>query len=217
MTTKTTLKRTPTPISPPVKTPKTRLSKDMRETLHRYMVGEFRNRLDRSEIEKTRQALVERANALLRAKYPEDDMPVLRKYDMVRVDPCLKFTILDTGRVFQVSFNHSYSDLGAADLVDIPCLRGCYNHEIYPCDKEFEALADSFEKQFTDRYTLIAGKDREYRGFLAACRYLEEVDAVVPLAEEIRKELGAQSRTLTIISPDMISSIKSDFAQGVVA
>ena len=213
MRTKSNAKLKPAPLPPPVKTPKTRISKDMREALHRYMVEEFRRRLDKTEIENTRIALVERTNAILRAKYPEEDMPVLRKYDMNRVDACLKFTVLDTGRVFQVSFNHSYSDLGAAALVDIPCVRGCYNHEIYACDKEFEVLADSFEKQIDDRHAIVAGKEREYKSFLAACRYLEEVEAVVPLTEEIRDQVGAQSRSLTLISPAVLSSIKSDFAQ----
>ena len=200
-----------------VKATKIRLTKDMRSTLHRFMVEEFRKRLDRREIDKTRDALVERANAILRAKYPEEDMPVLRKYEMTRVDSCLKFTLLDTGRVFEVSFNPYNMHLGEAALVDIPCLRGCYNHEIYACDKNFEALAGRWEKLIEARRKAIAEKEAEYTGFLAACRYLQEVEAVVPLTEKIRETLGAQSRSLTIINPDVLKRIKSDFAQGVAA
>jgi hypothetical protein len=37
------------------------------------------------------------------------------------------------------------------------------------------------------------------------------------LSDEIRRALGAGSRTISIISPDVISRIKSDFAQGVAA
>jgi hypothetical protein len=96
--------------------------------------------------------------------------------------------------------------------VDIPRLRGCYNNEIFACDKEFGVLADTFEKQYLDRQAIVTGKEREYRNFLAACRYLDEVEAVVPLTEEIRDRIGAQSRSLTVINPDLLNSIKSDFA-----
>jgi hypothetical protein len=212
---KTSAKRLPAPV--PVKATKTRLTKDMRETLHRYMAEEFRKRLDRSEIDRTLAALVERTNAILRAKYPEADMPVLRKYEMVRVDYCLRFTAPDTGRVFGVDYSHPTILPTEAKLADIPCRSGCYNRDVYPCDAEFEALADTWEKQIDARRTVIGNKEREYRGFVLACRYLEEVEAVVPLTEEIRKEIGAQGRCLTVINPDVLSRIKSDFAQGVAA
>jgi hypothetical protein len=178
----------------PVKAPKTQLTKTMRDTFHRFMVDEFRKRLDRTDIDKTLTGLVEKTNTILRAKYPEGDMPVLRKYEMTRVDSCLKFTILDTQRVFDVSFNPYNLCLGDAPLVDIPCLRGCYNHEIYPCDKGFEELADKWEKQIEERRKIIYEKEQEYNGFLAACRHLEEVEAVVPLTEKIRESIGAQGR-----------------------
>jgi hypothetical protein len=210
-----TSKRKPAPA--PVRATKTRLTKDMRSTLHRFMVDEFRKRIDRTALDKTRDALVERANAILRAKYPEEDMPVLRKYEMTRVDSCLKFTVLEKQRVFGVSFNPYNLHLGEAAIIDIPCLRGCYNHEVYPCDKDFEALADKWDKQINERTEIIGAKEIEYNGFLLACRYLEEVEAVVPLTEEIRKSIGAQGRALTILNPDVLKRIKSDFAQEIAA
>ena len=116
-----------------------------------------------------------------------------------------------------MSFSPYNLHLGEPPLVDIPCLRGCYNREIYSCDKDFEALSDTWEKQTEDRRKAIYEKEQEYNGFLLACRYLEEVEAVVPLTEDIRKELGAQSRSLTVINPDVLKRIKSDFAQAEVA
>lgn len=56
-------------------------------------------------------------------------------------------------------------------------------------------------------------KDREYNTFLLACRYLEEVEAVVPLTEEIRKEIGGQTRALSVINPDVLKRIADDFKQ----
>jgi hypothetical protein len=186
-------KRKTAPAPMPVKTTKIRLTKDMPSTLHRFMVDEFRKRLDRREIDKTRDALVERVNIILRARYPEADMPVLRKYEMTRVDSCLRFTVLDTQRVVEVAFNPYNLHLGETALADIPCLRGCYNHEIYPCGEDFEALADKWEKQIEERRTVISNKEVEYNGFLPACRCLEEVEAVVPLTEKVRESPGAQT------------------------
>jgi hypothetical protein len=57
----------------------------------------------------------------------------------------------------------------------------------------------------------------EYRGFLEACRYLEEVEQIVPLSDEVRKTIGAQSRSLTVINPDVLNRIRSDFAPEVAA
>jgi excinuclease UvrABC nuclease subunit len=62
MATKSTAKRKSAPVPLPVKSPKTRLTKSMRDTLHRFMVDEFRKRLDKTEIDKTLAALVGRTN-----------------------------------------------------------------------------------------------------------------------------------------------------------
>jgi hypothetical protein len=181
------------------------------------MCGQLLHLLDGKQADETLAALVSRANAILRAKYPEEDMPVLRKYDMVHVDSCLRFSLPESGRVFGVQFSQPNVLRTEAKLVDIPCRSGCYNRDVYACDSAFEALADKWEKQIHDRALLISEKEREHNSFLLSCRYLEDVEAVVPLTEEIRNTIGAQARSLTVINPDVLSRIKSDFAQGVAA
>jgi hypothetical protein len=179
------------------------------------MVSEFDARMDDSELSETFIALVSQVNTILRAKYPEEDMPVLRKYKFVRVDTCLRFTILGTERVFGVRLQPPGKVRG--EVADIPCMGGCYNGDVYPCDKDFEILADKWTNQLDQRRLLMEKKRVEYQAFLHACRYLEDVEAVLPISEEMRKALGAQSRSLTVINPDIISRIKSDFAQGIAA
>ena len=215
MATKSNATRRPVPAPIAVKAPKTRLNKDMKERLLEYMEREVDARIDDSAIQQTFTDLVARVNAILRAKYPEDDMPVLRKYGLNTTDRCLKFTILGSDRVFGVSLFPPGKVNG--DIADIPCRGGCYNSEIFPCDKDFEILADKWDKQRDDRKQLVASKRTEYHAFLHACRYLEDVEAVLPISEETRKALGAQSRSLSVINPDIVSRIKSDFAQGVAA
>lgn len=95
-------KRKRTSIAEPVKAPKTRLNKDMKAQLLDYMEKAFDARIDDSALQETFTALATGLNAILRAKYPEEDMPVLRKYKLSRTDSCLRFTILGTERVFGV-------------------------------------------------------------------------------------------------------------------
>lgn len=206
-------KAAPAPI--PVKPTKTRINKEMKNQLLGHMVSEFDARIDDTELSETFTALVARVNAILRAKYPEADMPVLRKYKLVRVDTCLRFTILGSDRVFGVRLQPPGKVRG--EVADIPCMMGCYNHDVYACDKDFEILADKWTNQVEQRRLLMEKKRVEYHAFLHACRNLEEVEAVLPISEELREALGAQSRSLSVINPDIISRIKSDFAQGVAA
>jgi hypothetical protein len=199
----------------PVKVTKTRINKDQKHQLLNHMEAEFNARIDDTQLAATFTDLVGRVNKILRAKYPEVDMPVLRKYHFVTVDRCLKFTILGSERVIGVRLYPPGQVKG--EIADIPCRSGCYNNEIFPCDKDFEILADKWTNQVEARGLLIEKKRGEYQAFLHACRYLEDVEAVLPISEELRKALGAQSRSLSVISPDVISRIKSDFAQGIAA
>jgi hypothetical protein len=199
----------------PVRTAKTRLNKGHKDTLLTYMETQFESRIDDTELKRTLNALLEATNAILRAKYPEADMPTLRKYKLTRVDTCIRFSRTETGRLFYLRFE-SQPDIQTR-LADIACFGGCYNNDVFACDADFEALADKWEKLGEDRAKRIAEKRAEYRSFLEACRYLEEVEQIVPLTEEIRKTIGAQGRSLTVINPEILSRIKSDFAQGVAA
>jgi hypothetical protein len=203
---KSTAKPTAKPI--PVKTPKTRINKGQKELLLGYMEKQFDSRIDDADLNQVTEALLKATNALLREKYPEADMPVLRKYKLTRVDTNLNFNRNETGRFFRLRFGAVQEiETRLADIVHT-----YYRNDVFPCDAAFEVLADKWEKAVSDRAVLVSNKRAEYRGFLEACRYLEEVEQIVPLSDEIRKALEAQSRSLTVISPDILSRIRSDFA-----
>ena len=206
-------KASPPPV--PARVAKTRLNKGHKDTLLAYMEKQFDLRIDDTELKRTFDSLLEAVNAILRLKYPEIDMPTLRKYKLTRVDTCIRFSRTDTGRLFYLRFE-AQPDIQTR-LVDIACFGGCYNNDVFACDADFEALADKWEKLCEERAKRVSDKRTEYRGFLDACRYLEEVEQIVPLSEEMRKTIGAQSRSLTIINPDVLNRIKSDLAQGVAA
>jgi hypothetical protein len=193
-----------------VKVPKTRLNKTMKELLLTHMEKQFDSRIDDTELRATFEKLLQATNAILRAKYPEEDMQTLRKYNLALVDTCLRFNRNETGRLFYLRFGGQPNI--DKRLADVPCRGGCHNNDVFPVDEDFEKLADTWEKMVEARVKRVSDKRIEYRGFLEACRYLEEVEAVVPLSDEIRKQIGAQSRSLAVINPEIISRIKSDFA-----
>jgi hypothetical protein len=195
------------------RTPKTRVNKTQKDILLASMKDQYESRLDGSVIAINLDELLQGTNAILRARYPEADMVIVRKHKLARIDKCLKFSRTETERMFYIQFEQT-PDIEQR-LADIACYGGCYNNEVFPCDAAFEELADRREKLVAERSKLISDKVSQYHGFIEACRYLEEVEAVVPLTEEIRNKLGAQSRSLTVISPEVLSGIKADFAQGV--
>src|ERR1035437_5137032 len=160
MATKSNAKRKSVPAPAPLKTPKTRINKEMKNQLLGHMVSEFDARMDDTELSKTFIALVSQVNAILRAKYPEEDMPVLRKYKVVRVDTCLRFTILGKERVFVVRLQPPGQVRGA--VADIPCISGCYNGDVYPCDKDFEILADKWTNQVRSEEHTSELQSRQY-------------------------------------------------------
>lgn len=191
---------------------KTRLNEIRRDKLLLHMIGLYQLRLDDSGFNSAFEAILQATNAILRETYPEADMVVLRKYELTRVDTCLHFARLETQRFFSVQFE--YSKELEARLADIPDSRGCSSRSRpLACDADFEALADGWAKAVEYRTQLIARKRSEYRGFLAACRYLEDVEQVVPLSAEIRESLGARNLSLTAVNPSILRSIEADFAQ----
>ena len=80
MATKSTVKRKP--ARTPIAVPKTRLNKDTKHTLLGHMEAEFEARINDTALSETYTALLAMVNAILRTKYPEADMPVLRKYQL---------------------------------------------------------------------------------------------------------------------------------------
>lgn len=188
---------------------KTRLTTAAREVTLSFMVQQMTMRMDEhSSFGMRTEATIQATNMILRVKYPESDMVVLRKYQSTRVDQCLKFCSVETQRVFGLDFRN----FGALDrLADIPRGRGCYSEDIYGCDSAFETLADGWNRAVDRRTKTIDERQREYFGFLQACKYIEDVEEVLPLPEEVRGKLGAPSRALAAMNPDLIQGIRAEF------
>lgn len=187
-------------------TKKIKLTSARREVIREFGLKHIAESTDRTKEKKHLGVMVEGANVAIRAKYPEDDMIVLRKYKLERVDLCLKFQ-LPSGRVDGFTFP---ADAGIAD---IPHCRNCYygNSDVFPVTSAFEKSFDEYAKLKTESDKRQQEKERELNAFLSACQFLDEVTDVIPLPADILKRVGHESTALVAVTPETVKSLKATF------
>jgi hypothetical protein len=189
-------------------TKKIKLNKTHREVIQDYGVKHIAATIDRSKEEKQLAILLDGANVAIRAKYPESDMVILRKYKLERIDRCLKFQF-PSGRVDGFSFNSSDA------VVDMPYKAGCHysSGDVFPVTTAVEKAFDEHAKLKLENDKKKQTKLSEFQAFLNACQYVEEVLEVIPLPDDIRKRLGHSSTGLVAVTPDTVKSLKATFRQ----
>lgn len=192
---------------------KTRLSNEKRIGLLNYMMTVWKEK-NRAALQQTTIKAVAATNVAIRKKYPENDMKVLEKYNCTRKDGCLRFTILGTGQVFGVEFFPRYNVIEdiASELAPVPTGRGCSNNDVFVISETGKKAIESFtaakEKYNDDK----AKKRAEYRAFLDVCKYVEEVDEVVPLTEELKKRYMSGA-PLVAANPELVEQIRQEFSK----
>ncbi len=187
-------------------TKKIKLNKAHREVIQDFGLKHIAATIDRTKEHKLLQTMIDGANAAIRAKYPEADMVVLRKYKLERTDRCLKFQF-PSGRVDGFRFSDE------AGVVDLPYLRGCNysGSDVFPVPAAFEKAFDEYAKIHADNDSKQGTKIQESYAFLAACVYVDEVLDVIPLPDDIRKRLGQSSTALVAVTPETVKSLKATF------
>jgi hypothetical protein len=188
-------------------TSKTRLTKASREIIENYGIGHITSTLDRTAEKAQLAIILDGANAAIRAKYPETDMAVLRKYQLESTDHCLKFQF-PSGRVDGFRFPYG------SELADLPYRRGCGSSDVFPVDAAFEAAYDLYAKLKQANDKLESERCKQFRDFLAACRCVQDVMEVIRLPDDTLRRLGQGSRALVAITPDTVESLKATFAVG---
>lgn len=198
---------------------KKRLNKDHKKVILDWMIKE---KLKVDEFEESKKVTLEKlaysVNNILREKYPESDMEVLRKYDAAKKDTCLKFTILDTGQVYAVDFsqwNSHFTDEAVkvfkAHLVDVPNTGSNSNNILEGTEQirdTFDSLKDDYEKYYKDR----GSKINKYRTFVYTCKHLEDVEEIVVLPEHVRVLITEGTTALITMNSETIDDIKKDFS-----
>jgi len=189
-------------------TKKIKLTKSHRDVIVEYGARHIAVSIDRSKEEKQLAILLEGANAAIRAKYPESDMVILRKYTLERIDRCLKFQF-PSGRVDGFNFKAD------APVVDMPYKAGCHysTNDVFPVPAAVEKAFDEYTKLRAENDKKHQAKLNEFNAFLTACQYVEEVLEVIPLPDDIRKRLGHTSTGLVAVTPETVKSLKATFRQ----
>jgi hypothetical protein len=185
-------------------TKRTHLNKTRREIIEEYGLKHIESSIDRTRENDLLQQVIKYANEAIRAKYPEADMAVLRKYEVVRTDHCLRFQF-PSGRVDGRSFP---SD---APLADMPRQSGCYSGEVFAVSAECEQVFDAYEAEYQANYRLRDAKNRQFMDFVTASRTVEEVLEVIDLPSDIRERLGHRSTALVAVSPELVAALRETF------
>lgn len=194
---------------------KFRLTKDRRQTLRAYMLTVWGEKNIKIVLEKGLEA-IKVINLILRKEYPEADMAILRKYNATRKDTCLRFINPERpANVFGIRLEHL--DLIEA-LADIPSSGGCYSNRVFEVAPAHEQIILAYDDAQTKYRSDYNKKWSEYDTFLEACKTLDEVlEATGELPDSLLIKIGAiksEGGALTIMNPELISSIKKDFAHG---
>ena len=187
-------------------TKKIKLNKSHREVIQDFGLKHIASTIDRGKEQKQLAILLEGANAAVRKKYPEEDMVVLRKYKLERMDRCLKFQF-PSGRVDGFTF------VSPAEIVDLPYSKSCHygNNDVFPVNAAFEKAFDEHAKLKLENDGRQTEKNREFMAFLTACQFLDEVLDVISLPDDIRKRLGHTSTALVAVTPETVKSLKATF------
>ncbi len=187
-------------------TKKTKLTKQHRELIERFGVTHITGGIDRVRELAQLAILLAGANKTIRQKYPEADMAILRKYKLERIDRCLKFQF-PSGRVDGFTFPHDTA------VADVPYTRGCSygTSDVFAVSAGAESAFDAHAKLKAENDKQQHHRISEFRGFLEACRYVEDVLDVIPLPDDLRKRLGHTSTALVAVTPETVKSLKAAF------
>lgn len=83
-------------------------------------------------------------------------------------------------------------------------------------DEAFEQAYDEHAKSKQANDKLEGEKLTQFRSFLGACRYVEEVLEVIDLPDDIRERLGHHSTALVAVTAETVTSLRTTFKQAVV-
>lgn len=184
---------------------KTRMNSGHRELLFSFAESKIDKNVDRKVELKLYGKILTMTNNLLRKKYPESDMEVLRKWGLARVDYCLKFSF-PSGRVDGFSFNKQ-----DGYPKDIPNSRGCGNWEVFIANEELEKTINEHTKLSSENKEARFRKITDVRSLINYAKYIEDVLEVIKVPKELEQKLLAKSTSLVALSSDVIKRIQADF------
>jgi hypothetical protein len=187
---------------------KTRMSNEKREALLNWMMTQYDEK-NSKQFDKPRAKALKAMNSAIRKKYPEADMVVLRKYGVTRKDRCLRFVDAESNQFFGFDWGYGQEP---EELADVPNSRGCRSDDVFTVSPAGREAIEALVRAKEDAVTARRQKERDYRSFLEASRYVEDVHDVVPLPEDMQRRFMSGA-PLIPVNEELIASIKSEFAQ----
>jgi len=184
----------------------TRLNTIHRDLLRNYGRERIASLIDRNEEKAFHAQVLVGANQAIRKRYPEEDMAVLRRYQVTHTDGCVRFQF-PSGRV-----DGFYFPSEEKGLADIPYRRNCTTDAAYPVDAAIEAAFDGYHKARTANDKEQHRRTSAFDSLLRAARTLEEVMEAIELPPEVLGRLGQKGTALVALSSDDLTRLKQDFA-----
>lgn len=179
---------------------KTRLSQDRREKIHSHMMSTWEGKQESIRNTPCFSKLVENINTIIREKYPEKDMIVLRKYNLTTQNACINMHYGE--RVLGLAY-HLFLD---SDFKDVPSNTG-YRLTLV-VDSQTIKIYDQLVKDYQKYQNTRNEKMREFLGFLNSCVYVEDVMQYVDLPLSLQPIKGT---AITAVNPEILKSIKKEF------
>jgi len=169
-------------------------------------------------LQKAAEKAIAAANKALRAKYPESDMVILRKYHCARQDVCLKFMDNETTQVFGIDFAIRRSssvfplpNLDLKSIADIPSGRGCNSNEVFAISPTGRNAIEAFGKTLNEFAETRKNKFSDYGALTLGCKTVDELNEVIPLPEDIKQRYMSGAH-LIALSEDKIAELKKEFS-----
>ncbi len=190
-----------------------KLTNSMRSEISYWVEVDYLKKHE-NNIKELTYEIISKINKVLREKYPEKDMVVLRKYGLEKYDSCLKFMETETGKIIGVElfFHLRNNNISESKLVDIPFNRGCRNQDVFPISKDFANEIEEYQKKVDDYMTTKRNKLQKYNNFIIACQTIEELEKIIPLPEELRNRFIVGGALINV-TPELLSEIKKDFSK----
>jgi hypothetical protein len=187
-------------------TKKTQLNRARRDIIEDFGRKHIESGIDRTLENTFLHQLIGYANEAIRARYPETDMAILRKYEAVRTDRCPRFQF-PSGRVDGRMMPDD------APLADMPRHSGCYSGEVFAVPATCEQVFEAYAAEFAANCRIRDERTRQFTNFVTACRTVEDVLEVIDLPADIRNRLGHRSTALVAVSPESVAALRETFKQ----
>ena len=148
--------------------------------------------------------LSEAVRGLVVARYPQDDMKVLLKYDMATRDKCIRLRF-DNGREEQTNLLEEPFPLRPGG----PCHR-----YVYLAPDSVKDLFETVERLDRVISASVVERLKPYLKLVSSSQTYEDVLAVWPEAEKARESIGATlNGIVTSVTAEEIEAIQADMAR----